>query len=101
MVKASTGADGRLSWSGPLMLGDMTESVVWLDEHTLAGLTTRAGGGEIRVFSVEGSTVSTLEGLPVLYSDMALSPDGRYLAYTVVTPSGQSTSTVLRIRPAR
>ncbi|MDI6822798.1 MAG: hypothetical protein AB1816_09905 [Bacillota bacterium] len=101
VVKASTGADGRLSWSGPVMLGDMTESVVWLDEHTLAGLTTRAGGGEIRVFSVEGSTVSTLEGPPVLYSDMALSPDGRYLAYTVVTPSGQSTSTVLRIRPAR
>lgn len=100
VVKASTGTDGRLSWSDPVMLANMTESVVWLDEHTLAGLTTWEGGGEIRVFSADGSAVSTLEGAPVLSSDLAVSPDGQYLAYTVVTPSGQGSVTTLKIRPA-
>ncbi|MEW6398009.1 MAG: hypothetical protein AB1503_02420 [Bacillota bacterium] len=101
VVTASTGADGRLSWSAPVMLGEVDERVVWLDEHTLVGLVTPAAGKrQIRVLSVDGRVVSTLEGPPLHHSEMALSPDGRYLAYTVVAP-GQDTATVLKIRPAR
>ncbi|MEW5934306.1 MAG: hypothetical protein AB1816_12070 [Bacillota bacterium] len=99
VVRASTASDGLHSWSDPVILGGASQSLVWLDQRTLAAPIAGERGGQIRLLSVDGSTVWTLEPGPVLNADLTLSPDGRYLACTVVTPSGQATVTTLKILP--
>jgi len=94
------------SWGAPVMLGEFGAPVVWLGNDALAGRVVLPGrerrAGEIRVFSVDGRVISTLEE-SVLRAELALSPDGRYLACAVETPAadGSAEVTFLRIRPTR
>jgi len=94
------------SWGTPVMLGEVGAPVVWLGNGALAGRVVLPGrerrAGEIRVFSVDGRVISTLEE-SVLRAELALSPDGRYLACAVETPAadGSAEVTFLRIRPTR
>ncbi|MDI6894526.1 MAG: hypothetical protein QME70_07955 [Bacillota bacterium] len=95
------------AWCAPVMLGDVDEGVVWLGSDALAGRVVlparEARAGEIRVFSLDGGVVSVLEAAGVLRAELALSPDGSYLAYTVEThaPDGSASATSLRIRRTR
>lgn len=95
------------SWGAPVMLGEVDGPVVWLGGDALVGRVVLPGSeyraGEIRVFSLDGEVVSVLEGADVFHAELAPSPDGRYLAYTMETPAadGSASTTLLKVRPAR
>lgn len=94
------------SWGAPVMLGEVDGTVVWLGNDVLAGRVVLPSKercpGEIRVFSVDGRAISTLEE-SVLRAELAVSPDGGYLACAVETPApdGSTEVTLLRIWPTR
>ncbi len=101
-VKAGDSTGGTSSWTSPISLGETTGTMAWLDDCTLAVVAiTPRRECELRLVPVADGTVSVLENAPVSLVEMALSPDGRYLAYTLDRPKGKGYVGFLKIRPVR
>lgn len=99
-VRASESTGGSSSWTSSISLGETTGTMAWLDDRTLAVVAiTPRRQCEIRLVSVADGTVSVLENAPVSFVEMALSPDGRYLAWVIARPRGENCISFLKIRP--